>query len=173
MSKQIEQLIASCELCRLHRPSLHEETMFYESATAPFQAVSLDLCQYGGHDWLVMVDRYSNYTWVERLHGTATVDVTNRLQEWFQEFGYPATIVSDNGPQFRQGFKDYCLEHSIVHTTSSPYNPTSNGLAEQAVKTAKSLLEKSTTEEDFRNALQSLAQRPYTQGQVVASRKIL
>ena len=58
------------------------------------------------------------------------------LQENLQE------IQSDNGPQFRGPFKDYCREIGAEHVPSSPYNPASNGLAESGVKSAKTLLSK-------------------------------
>ena len=155
LSKEIEHLISNCEVCQLHRPSLSEATQSYQEATAPFQAVSLDLFEYGGADYLVMVDRFSFYIWVKYLFRTTTDRVTACLTSWFNEFGYPATIISDNGPQFRSEFKGFCKLNNVVHTTSSPYNPRSNGLAEAAVKQAKLLLKKSDSSEDFGRRLQA------------------
>ncbi len=41
-----------------------------------------------------------------------------------------------------QEFEQFTRSHDILHTTSSPYYPQGNGLAERAVKTVKSLLKK-------------------------------
>ena len=63
----------------------------------------------------------------------------------FESFGFPLSIYSDNGPKFRGPFREFCDKFGIAHVTSSPYNPSSNGLAESAVKICKSLLRKLKT----------------------------
>ena len=76
------------------------------------------------------------------------------LSDWFNLLGWPQIIRSDNGPQFRSEFAEFCEMNEIKHETSSPYNPQSNGLAEAAVKNAKTLLTKChMTKEDFQRAL--------------------
>ena len=60
----------------------------------------------------------------------------------FCEFGFPRVVKSDGGPQFRGPFLEFCNRYNIKHELSSPYNPRSNGLAEAAVKSVKSLLRK-------------------------------
>ncbi len=62
-------------------------------------------------------------------------------QEVVQYFSLPKSIRSGGTPQFRgEAFKAYCKDNGILHETSSPYNPESNGLAEAAVKNVKKLL---------------------------------
>ncbi|KAF2883623.1 hypothetical protein ILUMI_22557 [Ignelater luminosus] len=47
-------------------------------------------------------------------------------------------IFSDNGPQFvSREFAHFCEMNGILHRTSSPYHPATNGAAENAVKTFK------------------------------------
>ena len=43
-------------------------------------------------------------------------------------------------PQFRSEFRSFCSSHSITHELYSPYNPESNGQAEAAVKSLKSIV---------------------------------
>ena len=171
LSRDIEHLILNCDVCRQFRPSQNEATMSYTEATTPLQAISTDLFEYGGKDYLVIVDRFSYFIWVKRLHKTSTDRVLHVLDSIFLEFGYPSTIISDNGPQFRTEFKEYCEKFHIVHTTSSPYNPASNGLAESAVKQAKMLLRKSDNEEDFRNRLQAWRNVPTTGSELSPAEK--
>ena len=160
LSSEIETIVGNCEACRLHRPSLAEVKQDYAEAEYPMQAVSVDLFDNAGQDWLVMVDRFSNYIWTKRLTSVTTSSVTNVLQSWFLDFGFPSTLISDNGPQFRSDFGDFCAKNSIKHTTSSPYNSRSNGLAEGAVKAAKSLLRKSDSALAYREALFALRNTP-------------
>ena len=80
--------------------------------------------------------------WCDRLTSTSTSKVTDLLDRWMLDFGYPLHIRTDGGPQFRGPFDEWCKEHHVVHEVSSPYHPQSNGHAEQAVKSAKHLLRK-------------------------------
>jgi len=133
--------------------------------------VSLDLFEIAGTDYLVMVDRFSFYIWVAKLSRTSTSDVLKKLESWFLEVGYPYVIVSDNGPQFRSEFGEYCAEHNIHHLTSSPYNHQSNGLAESAVKQAKKLLKKSDSWRDFTGRLLTLRNTPMADGSASPAEK--
>ena len=59
-------------------------------------------------------------------------------------------MISDNGPQFvSENFKQFATMFDFDHRTSSPYNSKSNGKAESAVKTAKSLLRKNKEGDQF------------------------
>ena len=60
----------------------------------------------------------------------------------FAVLGIPEDIVTDNGPQFRDEFKNCCRKLDIKHSTSSPYHPQGNGKAENAVKSVKRILKK-------------------------------
>ena len=61
----------------------------------------------------------------------------------FARYGIPMTLVSDNGPQFAsQDFRKSVDCWGIEHVLTSPYHPRSNGKAESAVKTTKTLMAK-------------------------------
>ena len=60
----------------------------------------------------------------------------------FANHGIPQEIVTDNGPQFRNEFKNYTQQLDVRHIPTSPYHPQGNGIAENAVKTTKILLKK-------------------------------
>ena len=90
---------------------------------------------------------YSNFPFVQKLSKLHTSSITKVLTDWFNTFGWPERLRSDNGPQFRTEFQQFCTENFILHENSSPYNPQSNGLSESAVKQMKFLLKK--TNEKF------------------------
>jgi len=73
-------------------------------------------------------------------------------------------MISDNGPQFKTPFRAWCDEKGILHVTSSPYHPRSNGLAKAAVKQAKKLLEKTLTREEFEKAMAYYQTAPHADG---------
>ena len=88
--------------------------------------------------------------WCDRLSSTTTDKVTSTLSKWFNDFGFPKSIRTDGGPQFRGPFDNWCKENCIVHELSSAYNPQSNGHAEAAVKVAKTLLSKLASDANMR-----------------------
>ena len=171
MSNDIKQMIDSCELCQRLRQSQFDPPQEHPAAEQPMQSVSLDLFSWAGKDYIVLVDRFSNYIWVSKLNSTTTAKVIEVLERWFIEFGYPCVIVSDNGPQFRSEFQEYCIAKHILHSPSSPYNPRSNGLAESAVKTAKYLLQKSDNFADFQCRLMAWRNVPSANSSLSPSEK--
>ena len=94
------------------------------------------------------MDKYSGYCWVKQLKRTDTTTVTNILEEWFDEYGWPDYIRTDGGPQYRAEFSEFCKSNGIKHELSSAYNPESNGLAESAVKSMKLLLIRAKKEKE-------------------------
>ena len=76
------------------------------------------------------------------IKNTNSANIIKILKKWFNILGFPKTIRSDWGPQFRTESDTFCNDNNIIHELSSPYNPSSNGLVEQAFKTAKHLIKK-------------------------------
>ena len=154
MRNSITQMCADCPVCVQEQPSQQSQTLQPTHASRPMEMVSLDFFHWAGREYLLMVDRLSGYLWVKKMSSTTTAATCAVLETWFVDFGYPDRIRTDNGPQFRGLFKQYCQEKGIKHETSSPYFPRSNGAAEAAVKNVKSLLKKChETGESFEQAL--------------------
>ena len=87
------------------------------------------------------------------------------MKNWFIMVGFPDSIRSDGGPQFRDKFRTFCETHEIRHELASEYHPESNGLAEAAVGNIKGLLKKCTAgKEDFSEALLAWRNTPRADG---------
>ena len=154
MSNSIRQVTRECQSCQAEQPSQPRLPLQPTVAHSPMEMVALDFFDWSSCQYLVMVDRFSSWCWVKKMRTTTTAATTSVLDIWFREWGYPERIRSDNGPQFRGLFDQWCNDRNILHETSSPYNPSSNGLAEAAVKNMKALLQKcSTSGENFDSAL--------------------
>jgi hypothetical protein len=167
MNNEITLMVEKCKECRHYLPSLASEPLKQTQASGPMTQVGVDLYQLSGKHHLIMVDAFSGWIWTSRLTSLVTEAVTNQLTTWFQDWGWPNVIRSDGGPQFREGFKQFCEVHGISREdgTSSPYNSQSNGLAEAGVKQAKHLLDKcSTTGQDFKEALREYRNAPRADG---------
>ena len=165
MDGQIKQMIASCKPCLEHLPSQAREPSSAILADGPMDALSMDLFYVSGKHFLLTVDRFSGFLWIHHLKKLDTKAVLHVLTELINTFGRPASIFSDNGPQFRADFTAFCEAKNIVHHTSSPGNPSSNGLAESAVKSAKYLIEKcEANKEDVSAALLEWRNTPRRDG---------
>ena len=144
MKNNIRQVVDSCIKCQLHRPKLPNDALIPTIASMPMEMTSADLFQVDQAHYLLLVDRYSGFPFISKLSSLTSRSVIIKLREWFELFGYPRTIRTDGGPQFRSEFAAFCRNFSISHETSSPYHPRSNGSAEASVKNMKNLLIKST-----------------------------
>ena len=106
----------------------------------PFQQVCCDYFTYANHDYVVLVDRYSNWPMVFRSESGAQ-GLIKRLREAFVTFGIPEVLTSDGGPQFKSHLTDAFLKSwGTTHRVSSVANPHANSRAEIGVKTVKRIL---------------------------------
>ena len=91
--------------------------------------------------WLLIISRYME---VHTFTTTTSVSIIHALKAILARHGIPSVLVSDNGPQYSSTeMQEFAEWYNFQHITSSPHYPQSNSMAERAVKTAKSLLEKS------------------------------
>jgi hypothetical protein len=95
-----------------------------------------------GCDYIVAVDYLSGYFEYDRLASKRCKDVINALRQQWARHGIPEQVISDNNPFNSAEFKEFAAEWEFQHITSSPNYPQSNGRAENAVKTAKRLIQK-------------------------------
>ena len=142
LSNDVKLLVENCHACFGHLPAQQQMPLNPTTASHPLEHTSADLFSLRGKSYLAYSDRFSGMLWCERLNSTTTTAVTGVLERWMYETGFPRSIRTDGGPQFRGPFKAWCNDLHITHEVSSPYNPQSNGHAESAVKCAKYLLGK-------------------------------
>ena len=111
----------------------------------PWERIAADLFELKGSPYLLVADYYSRFVEVQKLTTTTSSNIITQLKTIFARFGIPATMVTDNGPQFdSHEMKEFAQAYEFQHTTTSPYFPQSNGFAERMVKTVKKLLEHTT-----------------------------
>ena len=142
VSKDIQDRVATCGHCLEKWPSQARESMLPSSLPdRPFQKVGVDLCEFKGLQYLVIVDYYSRYIDLAHLPNITSLTVVNKMKHSFTHHGLPETVMSDNRMQFTSAeFKTFSVDWNFQHVTSSPHYPQSNREAERAVKSAKELL---------------------------------
>ena len=144
MNAEIKDAISKCTICNtLKLEQCQEPLRPHEVPDRPWSKVGTDLFTFKNQTYIVAVDYYSNFIEMDRLRESSSKTTIKALKTYFSRHGVPDVVVSDNGPQYSsEEFRCFSQEWKFKHITSSPRYPQSNGKAESAVKTCKTLLKK-------------------------------
>ncbi|XP_048484533.1 uncharacterized protein K02A2.6-like [Plutella xylostella] len=100
-----------------------------------------------GKTYLIVVDSTSKWIEVFPVPSTAANWTIDKLVELWGRWGIPKQLVSDNGPPYSSSeFAKFTRSYGIDHIFAAPYHPSSNGAAENAVRTIKRVVKKAMYE---------------------------
>eukprot|EP00833_Pecoramyces_ruminatium_P007340 jgi/Orpsp1_1/1181372/evm.model.c7180000076991.1 len=144
--------------CKICSRSKLKNKPFYPAETKtshPFQLIHMDLVGpiteslYGNKYILTILDDFTRYNWVYFIKNKS--DTFGTFKMWYNIArniynSNLKNIRTDNGSEFLNNqFKNFCIEHGIVHQTTVPYSPQQNGRAERLngvlINSATALLE--------------------------------
>ena len=151
LNDQLEQLILNCHLClkysRLKDKGSPHTDLGHEVPPVPWSKVATDIFHYESQPYLLIVDYTSRFPIVRKLKSMSAQHVTEHFKSIFSEYGWPDTLVSDNGPCYAaEAFSNLMKEYAVNHITSSPHYPQSNRLVEKFIQIVKNLFHKVTEE---------------------------
>ena len=97
-----------------------------------------------GSKWLLVIDAKSKFPMVIDMRDqTSAPYLSQALDQLFDWFGPPQTLVLDNGPPFTSHhMQQFYHRYGIKHVTTAPYHPASNGIAERFVRSFKDAMAK-------------------------------
>lgn len=144
INRDIKNTRVNCKYCNEVAPRQTKEPLILSpDPEFPFQQIAADYFTIKGHEFLVLVDRYSGWLTISYFKSN-TATSSNLIHECialFSAYGAPEVFSSDGGPQFKSHeFKRFLEDWGISHRLSSAHYPQSNGRAEAAVKTAKRVI---------------------------------
>ena len=144
INTHISDMVKQCTICQQFQKSNCKEPLkSHEIPNRPWQNIATDLFSWNQCNYLIIVDYYSNYFELEKMHSTTSKCIIEKMKRVFSTHGIPNKVVSDNGPQFRsQEFINFANKYDFIHKTSSPIYPKSNGFSEKYVSVAKNMLRK-------------------------------
>ena len=157
LDKAIENLARSCQSCQAIQPKPSVAPLHpWIWPDIPWKRIHVDFTgPFMDKIFFVVIDAHSKWPEQVMMSHTTSLKTIEALRSFFSQFGLPEQLVSDNGPQFTSTeFSQFMKGNHIKHIRSSPYHPSSNGLAERFVQTFKRAMK--ATEHDGR----SLQHRP-------------
>ena len=151
LNDQLEKLVLNCQLCLKYLQSKCKLTpdmsLGQEIPTFPWTRLATNMFHFKGDSYLLLVNCTSIYPIICKLTSMIAQHVIGCLKVIFSEYGWPDTIVSDNGPCYMaEAFIKTMQEYRVNHINSSPHYPQSNGFAEKFEQTEKSLFYKAREE---------------------------
>lgn len=149
IDKDIENWSRMCEVCIGNLPNDKKSPIVpWKVAKHPYERIHIDfLGPLNGKMYLVILDAFSKWPEVFQMNRTTSEETVEKIRECCSRFGIPDLIVSDNGPQLTSAiFEKFCEKNGIKHLTIAPYHPSSNGAAENAVKSIKSGITKAVSD---------------------------
>ena len=138
-----------CETCvetKLTRSSFQN----IERHTEPLDLIHSDICDLklvqtrGGNKYFITsVDDSTKYCYVYLLKskGKAIEKFVLYKNEVETQLNRKIKVLrSDRGGEYESPFVDLCAQHGIIHETTAPYSPQSNGVAERKNRTLKEMM---------------------------------
>ncbi|UYV66659.1 K02A2.6-like [Cordylochernes scorpioides] len=163
----IEDMARECTICQESAnmpPSTISDRTWPEK---PWHRLHMDLAgPFMGRMFLVIVDAYTKWLEIFILKEITSKTIIYHLRQVFARFGLPELLVTDNGRQFvSKEFEEFTKMNGIRHTITSPYNPSTNGLAERYVREFKTSLRKNCGKDGLETNLERflMAQRAFPQ----------
>ena len=159
LNKDLEDLARDCSKCQSNRSQPAAAPLHpWLWPTKPWERVHIDYAgPINGKMMLVLIDAHSKWPEVIPMSSTTSLATIHALRNLFASYGLPRQLVSDNGPQFTSSeFAVFLRRNGVKHIQSSPYHPSTNGLAERFVRTLKSSLRNSNIKDPHQRLMDFL-----------------
>ena len=131
LTKDATQFAEQCSTCWRKRNNPAQDLLPTE-IEGVWEKLAVDIVTIDGHHLLSIIDYGSRFPELLDLSSTTTSGVIDKLMEVFARFSLPASLVSDNGPQFASlEMAAFLKQLNIRHIKSSPRYPRSNGMVER------------------------------------------
>ena len=151
LNDQLQKLVLNCLICLKYSKSKKKQetslSLGQEVPIFPWTKLATDLFHFEGNSYLLIIDYTRQFPIMCKLTSMTGHNVAEHFKQIFAEYGWPDTIISDNGPCYTsQIFKGLMEEYQVNHITSLPPYLQSNSLAEKYIQIVKNLFHKAKEE---------------------------
>lgn len=136
MARDVESFVNKCETCQQIKPTNQNLKPYMGKpflVSRPFQHVYADfLGPYpktkSGHMYIIiLLDQLTKFPLVKTLPRATALHAVKFFDESFNVFGFPESMLTDNGTQFLSKItQDYLESEGIKHLRTGSYAPQSN-----------------------------------------------
>jgi len=106
---------------------------------------------------LLIVDAFTKFVKLYVVKSTSSKETIKCLQEYFQGYSRPKTLISDRGTAFTsREFEDFLSEHNVKHVKVATGSPQANGQVERYNRVLASALGKISYEQSWPKALRDI-----------------
>ena len=139
IDSDISDYVSWCTICTKHKASPPAQPMLpRDIPDGPWQDITADYMTFKSHECLIICDTFSKYPFAYKVMPKS---LCLHLLELILQYGPPMSLSTDNGPPFASDeLAEFLTCHCLVHHTSSPHFPRSNGFIERQVRTIKTAL---------------------------------
>ena len=120
VTKHIEALVKSCPECQKLATLPRQPIIKSPLPSYPWEKVASDLFELNKTIYLLVVDYFSRFVEIQKLTSTTSTNVITVLKSIFVRYRIPATLVTDNGPQFISNEMNQFLSTYRFYLTISP-----------------------------------------------------
>ena len=143
LSTELENMVKSCQKCIEQSKDHAEPLKPIEFPSRPWQRIGADLFYLNGTTYLLVVDYFSRYVELAKIHSQTSASIINHLKPIMASHGICEYFHSDGGKYFTSNeFKEFAMQYDFKLVTSSPKFAQSNGMIERHVGTIKDMLKK-------------------------------
>ena len=102
LNEDLEKLILNCELCLKYSHSKCKQkpssSLGQEIPVHPWTKLATDIFNFESSSYLLLVDYTSRFPVVHKLSSMRGQHIATQCKLIFSEYGWPETLISDNGP---------------------------------------------------------------------------
>ena len=101
ITADVLQIAQSCKVCRTFSRSQQRETLMpHKVPQGPWEKLGVDFFEFQSSKYILVADYYSRFPVVRKVRSTTVSAAVDTLKQVFSEYGFPKTVMLDNGPPF-------------------------------------------------------------------------
>lgn len=135
MKESLTEFINNCDICqkaKYCRKKPESPLVLTQTPTKPFEILHIDVFSINKEQYLTIIDKFSKLGQAIKLYGADTVEICDKLLEYFSYYGTPSQIVADNAKNFNsEAIKEILKLHKVNIHFTTPYHHESNSPVER------------------------------------------